>query len=63
MDLKGRQVKIVEFDGIDRNDHPDYVDAYILKAVWVDDGTELTEDEINQLDDHNFYDELWSYLY
>ena len=36
--------------GVDTNDHPDYVDAYIEQA-WFIGGTELTEQELSMIDD------------
>jgi hypothetical protein len=42
----------IEVDGIDTNDHPDYVDAYVESATAVmEDGSmrEATEDELEAL--------------
>jgi hypothetical protein len=38
----------VEVEGINTSDYPDFCDAYITKAAWSD-GTELTEDELDEL--------------
>lgn len=40
----------IEIEGIDMNDYPDFVDAYIAAANF-DDGTPLTDEELNQLND------------
>lgn len=37
----------IEFDDVDRNDHPDYCDAYILSADY--NGREMTEDELEEI--------------
>ena len=40
----------IELDGIDMNDYPDFVDAFIGAANF-EDGTPLTDEEIDQLND------------
>jgi hypothetical protein len=52
--LNGKQVdpRSLDIEGIDRCDYPDFVDAYIASASFVD-GTELTSDELNQLNNEN----------
>ena len=37
-------IVVIEWDGIDHSDHPDYCDAYIVRAER--DGVELTDEEI-----------------
>jgi hypothetical protein len=37
----------IEFDDVNRNDHPDYCDAYILSADY--NGREMTEDELEEI--------------
>ena len=49
--LKGRVVIDAEIDGVDYNDYPDFCDAYFTYAVYADDGSELTEEELEQLGD------------
>lgn len=58
------KVEDIEFDGIKSWDAPDYCDAYISAACWPD-GTELTDEELDILnDDHDFvYEKLWEHLY
>ena len=36
--------------GVDRNDHPDYVDAYIEYATF--EGQELTDEELNWVNEN-----------
>lgn len=53
--LDGRPVDIssIEIDGMDPADRPDYSDAYIAYAEF-EDGTELTPQEIDRLQDENY---------
>jgi hypothetical protein len=52
--LNGKQVDTRSFDieGINRCDYPDFVDAYIASASF-EDGTELTSNELDQLNNEN----------
>jgi len=50
MKFLGRDVKI-EIDGIDLKDWPDFCDAYISEARYTDTGEELTDSELEQLED------------
>ena len=54
----------IEFDGIDHNDYPDYVDAYISYAEF-EDGTALNDDQLELLTSYNdwWYDMLWDRLH
>ena len=48
-----RKLINVEVDGIDTKDYPDFCDAYISYAEWMDSGTALTEEELDELNvDH-----------
>lgn len=47
------EVKATEFSGVDYSDSMDLVDAYATKAEWKD-GTELTDDELDTLNDDNW---------
>ena len=53
--LNGKPVHVgsIEIDGIDMNDYPDFVDAYIVAADF-EDGTPLTDDEVQQFQDENY---------
>lgn len=42
-------VASIEIDGIDGRDYPDFSDAFVSAARW-EDGTRLTEDELNELE-------------
>lgn len=63
-ELASRMLADVELDGIDHNDAPDYVDAFVSSASWID-GTRLTDDEIDQLNEDSglVYALLMDYLY
>lgn len=52
--LNGKEVdeKSIEIDGVDRRDYPDFSDAYISAANYID-GTPLSDKEIEELDDQN----------
>ena len=51
------------FGDIDYDDYPDFCDAYILSGDY--DGRELTEEELDILNDDNdfVYTKLMEYLY
>lgn len=53
--LNGKPVHVgsIEIDGIDMNDYPDFVDAYIVAADF-EDGTPLTDDEVQQFQEENY---------
>jgi len=48
--LEGVNYKSIQIDGIDPDDYPDFVDAYIVSAEF-EDGTPLSEEELEQLTD------------
>jgi hypothetical protein len=65
--INGKAVDVtsLEVDGIDTRDYPDFSDAY-FSAGSFEDGTELSDDELNQLrDDHSdlLYDKINDYIY
>jgi hypothetical protein len=47
--LNGREVVDIEIDGVDLNDYPDLCDAYFSYARFDDDGSELTDAELDEL--------------
>jgi cob(I)alamin adenosyltransferase len=53
--FNGKPVNVgsVEIDGIDREDYPDFVDAYIVAAEY-EDGTPLTDEELVQFQEENY---------
>lgn len=56
----------IEIDGIDMTDYPDFCDAFITSATWIDSGEELTEEELDKLhSDHPdfVYDKVVEYIH
>ena len=49
--LNGREVdpRSINIEGVDRQDYPDFSDAFIGEAVWMNDGTALNDEELEQL--------------
>lgn len=52
----------VEVDGIDTRDYPDFCDAYVTYAEY-EDGTPLTEEELDNLPHDVIYDYVIDYLF
>ncbi len=52
MQLNLSQIENMEFEGVDFSDYPDFVDAYLVSADI--DGRELTEEEIDYLNDEHY---------
>lgn len=52
MELNGKIILIdsLEVDGIDRNDYPDFCDAFFSDATFSD-GTSLSDDQLDILSD------------
>ena len=48
MQLRGREIKNWEIDGVDSSDYPDFCDAYFSYAEY-EDGTPLDEVELEVL--------------
>lgn len=54
----------VEVDGIYMDDYPDFCDAYIVSATWVETGKPLTDPELDELNKTSVvYDAVMKYLY
>jgi len=51
--LNGKKVVDLEIDGVDSRDFPDFSDAYFSSGCY-EDGTPLTEDELNKLTDRQW---------
>lgn len=63
LEIDYTKISNLEFDGIDRKDHPDYCDAYISSADY--DGEPMSEEMLEQLNDDRDYvsNKLWDWLY
>lgn len=51
--LNGRIVCDVEIGGVDPLDYPDFCDAYVESARWLDSGAKLSYDELDELESMN----------
>jgi hypothetical protein len=51
--LEGVNYNSIQIDGIDPDDYPDFVDAYITYAEY-EDGTPLTDEELVQFQEENY---------
>jgi len=53
--LNGREInsQSINIEGVNRGDYPDFADAFIAQAVWMNDGTALNDEELNQLTNEN----------
>ena len=50
--VKRADVSTAQIDGVDTQDYPDMVDAYISDMSW-EDGTEMTDEEISDWSEEN----------
>ena len=62
IDGKLVDLKSVKFDDIDHKDAPDYSDAFISEASFVD-GAPLTDEQLEQLFDLCGHDLLMNYIH
>ena len=46
-----KDIEIIEIGWVDIKDYPDMVDAFCSSAIWIKDSTELTDEELNVLND------------
>ena len=53
----------IQFDGIDRKDHPDYTDAFIVSADY--NGEAMTDEQLDEInEDRDFvYEKLMEHLH
>jgi hypothetical protein len=49
MTLNGREVVDAKVAGVNEHDYPDFSDAYFNDAYFEDDGSRLTDQELEQL--------------
>jgi hypothetical protein len=52
MQLNLSKIENMEFEGVDTSDYPDFVDAFLVSADI--DGRELTEEEVDYLNDEHY---------
>lgn len=55
----------IEIDGVDLKDYPDFSDSYIVSAVFKDTGVELTEKELDILNEKSDikYELVYNWLF
>jgi hypothetical protein len=58
-DMDFAEIEQVEIDGIDWEDYPDFVDAYIVSATYM--GVPLTDAQIDELNS-DFYEFIYEKL-
>ena len=67
MKIDSKHVTDIEFEGIDYNDHPDYVDAFISEATILDDKKwrDATEEELEEMNNNSdfIHEKLQEFLY
>jgi len=59
------KIENIEIEGLDIKDYPKFCDAYISHATWKDTGEDLTEPELETLnEDADFvHNAVYDYLY
>ena len=50
----------IEIDGIDTSDCHDFCDAFISSAGWLDTGKDLTETELDELNNGDYSDFVYN---
>jgi len=63
MKIDYKKVEVIEIDGVNHGDYPDYVDAYISEAEY--DGKPMTDEMIDEINDNDQfrYEAVWDYIH
>ena len=63
MKIDYSKIEVIDIDGIDHGDYPDYVDAYITEAEY--DGKPMTDEMIDEINDNDQfrYEAVWDYIH
>jgi hypothetical protein len=63
--LNGRRIVNIEVDGINTHDYPDFVDAFISYAEYEDTGTEVSDEDYEELNNNSglVYDKVMERLF
>ena len=56
-----RKITNMEFEGVETSDYPDFCNAFMVSAEW-DDGTPLTDQELEAVDMGDYWDEIYQSL-
>jgi hypothetical protein len=62
--MNTKNITVIDMD-IDMQDYPEFTDSFIIEAEWKDSGVELTEAELDLLnDDSDFvYDAVQDFIH
>ena len=62
--MNTKNITVIDMD-INTHDYPEFTDSFIVEAEWKDTGVELTEAEVDTLNDDNdfVYDAVQDFLY
>ena len=64
MKIDFKKVKVIEVDGINHYDYPDYVDAYISEADY--NGKPMNDKMLDEINDNHpdfVYEKVWEYIH
>ena len=63
MKIDFKKVEVIEVDGINHYDYPDYVDAYISEADY--NGKPMSDKMLDEINDNHpdfVYKQVWEYI-
>ena len=52
--MNTKNITVIDMD-VNMQDYPEFADSFIIEAEWKDTGTELTEAEVDTLNDDSDY--------
>ena len=60
-----RELINIELEEINHWDAPDYCDAFIVSAAWADTGSQLTDEELDELNEDKdlVHNAVYQYIY
>ena len=63
MKIDYSKIEIIEIDGINHGDYPDYVDAYISEADY--NGKPMSDEMLDEINDNDQfrYETVWNYIH
>ena len=63
MKIDYSKIEIIEIDGINHGDYPDYVDAYISEADY--NGKTMSDEMLDEVNDNDQfrYKAVWDYIH
>jgi len=62
MKIDFKKVKVIEVDGINHYDYPEYCDAYISEANY--NGKPVTDEQLDEINDNDQfrYESVWEFI-